>query len=227
MPSTQPPTTTTASASIRSDGISSSITCDIERAGRSVGKARGAAPGTPPRAGALGTPLLRSRGLAACGSRSSHLRAPICTRRALLLIPPPRVGTPGGRRFRIQERPMANHTTIEAEAREHAGKGAARATRRQGKVPAVIYGARSPPGCWRWTPRVVLREVHSDRLAVAHLRGESRWRAGARADAGGAVPSGDRQARARGFRASRARREGAGGGDRALLATRALSQPWA
>src|ERR1700722_15841482 len=56
---------------------------------------------------------------------------------------------------------MANHTTIEAEAREHAGKGAARATRRQGKVPAVIYGANQPPGLLALDPRVVLREVHA------------------------------------------------------------------
>ena len=38
---------------------------------------------------------------------------------------------------------MANFVTIEAEARERAGKGAARATRRAGKVPAVIYGAQA------------------------------------------------------------------------------------
>ena len=56
---------------------------------------------------------------------------------------------------------MANHITIEAEARELAGKGAARATRRQGKVPAVIYGARQPPGLLALDPRVVLREVHT------------------------------------------------------------------
>ena len=56
---------------------------------------------------------------------------------------------------------MANYTTIEAEAREHAGKGAARATRRQGKVPAVIYGANQPPGLLALDPRVVLREVHA------------------------------------------------------------------
>jgi large subunit ribosomal protein L25 len=37
---------------------------------------------------------------------------------------------------------MANFVTIEAEARARAGKGAARATRRAGKVPAVIYGAK-------------------------------------------------------------------------------------
>ncbi len=34
---------------------------------------------------------------------------------------------------------------IEAVARDRVGKGAARAVRRQGKVPAVIYGAGQPP----------------------------------------------------------------------------------
>ncbi len=39
---------------------------------------------------------------------------------------------------------MVQTIRIEAAAREQAGKGAARATRRQGLVPAVIYGAKSP-----------------------------------------------------------------------------------
>ena len=56
---------------------------------------------------------------------------------------------------------MANFVTIEAEARERAGKGAARATRRQGRVPAVIYGARQAPTLISLDPRAVLREVHS------------------------------------------------------------------
>ncbi len=55
---------------------------------------------------------------------------------------------------------MANFTTIEAEARERAGKGAARATRRQGKVPAVIYGAKQTPTLIALDPRAVLREIH-------------------------------------------------------------------
>lgn len=55
---------------------------------------------------------------------------------------------------------MANFVTIEAEARERAGKGAARATRRQGKVPAVIYGAKQTPTLIALDPRVVLREIH-------------------------------------------------------------------
>lgn len=54
---------------------------------------------------------------------------------------------------------MANVVTIEAEARARAGKGAARATRRAGKVPAVVYGAHQPPSLIALEPRAVLREV--------------------------------------------------------------------
>lgn len=39
---------------------------------------------------------------------------------------------------------MAEPITISAEARERAGKGAARAARRAGKIPAVIYGDNQP-----------------------------------------------------------------------------------
>jgi large subunit ribosomal protein L25 len=55
---------------------------------------------------------------------------------------------------------MATYTTIEAEARARAGKGAARATRRAGKVPAVIYGARQTPELIALDPRLVVREIH-------------------------------------------------------------------
>ncbi len=54
---------------------------------------------------------------------------------------------------------MANFVTIEAEARAVAGKGAARATRRQGRVPAVIYGAKQPATLISLDPRAVMREV--------------------------------------------------------------------
>lgn len=55
---------------------------------------------------------------------------------------------------------MANRVSIEAEARSRAGKGAARATRRDGRVPGVIYGAREPATLISLDPRVVLRELH-------------------------------------------------------------------
>ncbi len=55
---------------------------------------------------------------------------------------------------------MANRVSIEAEARPRAGKGAARATRRDGRVPGVIYGAREPATLISLDPRAVLRELH-------------------------------------------------------------------
>ncbi|HST94051.1 MAG TPA: 50S ribosomal protein L25, partial [Microvirga sp.] len=39
---------------------------------------------------------------------------------------------------------MSEIKQIKAVARDRAGKGAARAVRRQGQVPAVIYGAGQP-----------------------------------------------------------------------------------
>jgi large subunit ribosomal protein L25 len=54
---------------------------------------------------------------------------------------------------------MAKFTTIEAEPRERAGKGAARATRRAGRIPAVIYGAKQAPTLISLEPRSVLREI--------------------------------------------------------------------
>lgn len=54
---------------------------------------------------------------------------------------------------------VTNFTTIEASVRAKAGKGAARATRREGLVPAVIYGARQDASLIALDPRVVLREL--------------------------------------------------------------------
>ena len=54
---------------------------------------------------------------------------------------------------------MANIVTIEAEARERAGKGAARASRRAGMVPAVIYGAKQTPTLIQLDPRIIVREL--------------------------------------------------------------------
>lgn len=54
---------------------------------------------------------------------------------------------------------MVQTIRIEAEAREQAGKGAARATRRQGLVPAVIYGAKKDATLLALDPRVVMKEL--------------------------------------------------------------------
>ncbi|MBL6458483.1 50S ribosomal protein L25/general stress protein Ctc [Belnapia sp. T6] len=55
---------------------------------------------------------------------------------------------------------MVQTIRIEAEAREQAGKGAARATRRGGKVPAVIYGAKQEATLIALDPRDVMKELH-------------------------------------------------------------------
>ncbi len=72
---------------------------------------------------------------------------------------------------------MAEFVTMAAEARERAGKGAARATRRAGKVPAVIYGAKQAPTLISLDPRQVLRELHRSgwrsRLYEISLNGAS------------------------------------------------------
>jgi large subunit ribosomal protein L25 len=70
-------------------------------------------------------------------------------------------GTPGGRHlaFRRSVPSMANVVTMEAEVRARAGKGAARATRRAGLVPAVIYGAHEAPSLIALQPREVVREL--------------------------------------------------------------------
>ncbi len=40
---------------------------------------------------------------------------------------------------------MSEQLTLPAEARDRAGKGASRALRRDGRVPAVIYGDKKEP----------------------------------------------------------------------------------
>ncbi|MFM7347005.1 MAG: 50S ribosomal protein L25/general stress protein Ctc, partial [Tagaea sp.] len=48
---------------------------------------------------------------------------------------------------------------LAAEPREGAGKGAARAVRRAGRVPAVIYGEKAAPTLVSLDPRDVMREA--------------------------------------------------------------------
>jgi large subunit ribosomal protein L25 len=54
---------------------------------------------------------------------------------------------------------MVQTVRIEAVARERAGKGAARATRREGLVPAVVYGAKQDATLIALDPRVVMKEL--------------------------------------------------------------------
>jgi len=55
---------------------------------------------------------------------------------------------------------MTDITTISAEVRERAGKGAARAERRAGRVPAVIYGNKEQPVGITLAPRDLHKEMH-------------------------------------------------------------------
>lgn len=48
---------------------------------------------------------------------------------------------------------MTETTTISAMVRDRAGKGAARATRRAGRIPGVIYGGKQPPICISVEPK--------------------------------------------------------------------------
>ena len=55
---------------------------------------------------------------------------------------------------------MAKLTTLAVSTRAKAGKGAARATRRAGLVPAVIYGGKQEPSIIALDPRVIMKELH-------------------------------------------------------------------
>jgi large subunit ribosomal protein L25 len=55
---------------------------------------------------------------------------------------------------------MSEVTTISANARDRAGKGGARATRRDGQVPAVIYGNKQPPVSISVEPRRLWVEMN-------------------------------------------------------------------
>jgi large subunit ribosomal protein L25 len=54
---------------------------------------------------------------------------------------------------------MSKVVILEAELRDRAGKGAARATRRAGRVPAVIYGDKKEPINISLDPKVLGREL--------------------------------------------------------------------
>ena len=71
---------------------------------------------------------------------------------------------------------MSDIYELKAEVRERAGKGAARAVRRQGKVPAVIYGDKKPPLPISLAYKEVFRKLHGGgfltTLAMIELDGE-------------------------------------------------------
>lgn len=54
---------------------------------------------------------------------------------------------------------MPEITTLSAEPRDRTGKGAARATRRMGRVPGIIYGGNQDPIMISLTPRELSRAL--------------------------------------------------------------------
>ncbi|RUV77065.1 50S ribosomal protein L25, partial [Mesorhizobium sp. M5C.F.Ca.IN.020.14.1.1] len=55
---------------------------------------------------------------------------------------------------------MSDTYELKAEAREQVGKGSARAVRRNGKVPAVIYGDKQPPLAIALTYKDIYYKIH-------------------------------------------------------------------
>ncbi|MBL8709908.1 MAG: 50S ribosomal protein L25/general stress protein Ctc [Rhodospirillaceae bacterium] len=55
---------------------------------------------------------------------------------------------------------MSAVQSVSAEARDRAGKGAARATRRAGRVPAVIYGDKKEPTLISLDPKEIDKHIH-------------------------------------------------------------------
>jgi len=55
---------------------------------------------------------------------------------------------------------MSDALTLPAEARERAGKGASRALRREGRVPAVIYGGKEEPTPIHVEARELVRQLN-------------------------------------------------------------------
>lgn len=56
---------------------------------------------------------------------------------------------------------MSDQLTLSAEARERAGKGASRAMRREGRVPAVIYGDKKDPEPIHVEERALVKLLHT------------------------------------------------------------------
>jgi large subunit ribosomal protein L25 len=56
---------------------------------------------------------------------------------------------------------MSDQLTLPAEARERAGKGASRALRRDGRVPAVVYGEKKEPLSIHVEEKLLTRMLHT------------------------------------------------------------------
>ena len=59
------------------------------------------------------------------------------------------------------ERHMSDTLTLSAETRDRVGKGASRALRREGRVPAVIYGDNKEPTSIHLDERALMKALHT------------------------------------------------------------------
>ena len=57
---------------------------------------------------------------------------------------------------------MSDDFDLIADIREDQGKGASRRLRRQGKVPAIIYGAGRPPRSLSFDHNKVLKQLENE-----------------------------------------------------------------
>ncbi|MBN9512128.1 MAG: 50S ribosomal protein L25/general stress protein Ctc [Alphaproteobacteria bacterium] len=57
---------------------------------------------------------------------------------------------------------MVETTKVVAKMRDRAGKGGARSSRREGLIPAVIYGDKQPPVMIAVEPKTIERELHKE-----------------------------------------------------------------
>jgi large subunit ribosomal protein L25 len=69
-------------------------------------------------------------------------------------------GTPGGPAI-IRSKAMSEHFQLAATLRERAGKGNARATRKEGRIPAVIYGDNKPAVMVSLETLPLIKALHS------------------------------------------------------------------
>ena len=68
---------------------------------------------------------------------------------------------------------MAETTKVVAKKRDRAGKGGARSSRRDGLIPAVIYGDKQPPLMIAVDPKSVERVMHREGFFNHQLQIES------------------------------------------------------
>jgi large subunit ribosomal protein L25 len=71
---------------------------------------------------------------------------------------------------------MAETTKVVAKMRDRAGKGGARSSRRDGLIPAVIYGDKQPPLMIAVEPTSVEREMHKEGFFNHRSRSTSKER---------------------------------------------------